>query len=1172
MVPSPNAKSVLSALVKTRIIELSRDLELRTERSATKDRHIEALLRSKPMALPDILRALARDELKRVCRAHGLDSSGRARQTLIDRLLGGRRAESDVPPTSKRPNRVMPVRGDIVEVRLRQYIVSDVAAQNEGEMTSVQLVCLDDDAQGRELSVLWELELGARVVSPDADVQSAVDHLDEPRTFAAYYNALKWHRVTARDANLFQAPFRAGIALKDYQLAPLMKALELPRANLFIADDVGLGKTIEAGLVLQELLLRQRVDWALILCPAAVTLQWKDEMEKRFGLRFEIFNRDFVAKRREERGFSINPWSTHHRFIVSYQTFRRPEYREPLLHLLGDKRKKSLLILDEAHTAAPSASAAYAVDSNVTGVVRELTGHFENRLFLSATPHNGHSNSFSALLEMLDPQRFMRGAPISGPEELAPVLVRRLKSDLAHLGARVPKRRVIQRELTHDGTRWLERAVSDDGSVVTTTLADGPAPELELSAMLANYTSMAAPHGGPGRRIFIYLQKRLLSSIPAFLHTLEKHAQSVLPAGLSTSDEADDTRVADAGDDESAEGASAASHNAREQARHLEASRKKTKALSPEAHALLTSMLALARRMRSQPDAKAHALLAWVRANMCPGVAFGGARGAGKALAWTDTRLIVFTEYGHTKQHLVRLLAEAFGGTDRGDERLAVFDGGMSEDARHDVQRAFNDAKSPVRLLIATDAAREGVNLQGHCADLMHLDLPWNPARVEQRNGRIDRTLQDAPEVRCSYFVYPARTEDRVLATIVRKIGDIQAELGSMGAVVMDDVTRVLDGGIGEGTLDDVAKAEDAARTRSQSSVRELESTRRLDRLKAETYRAEELRQQSFEKIGFDSHRLREVLDVALGLSGAKKLEPCAPAADEPDLACFTIPELGVGWEMTLDSVRPPRERDEPVWRWRGRPLLPVVFDPPTRLGTPVAHLHLAHPLVQRLLSRLFAQGYAAHDLSRVTVVRPKQARSRVLGFARVGVFGDGAVRLHDDLIGVAGRFRDLGEPLVIGHEKGDREAVERVEELLADSTPLASVPKVLQDQIRTHAAAHFAALWPALLAEADAVLHDVEQDLTRRGREEAAALATILDDQAIVAKRAIALIDQRDPRGLDAQERQQLNEERAYLTRRLAHLPNERATEVSALESHYKVLQRRVERVGLVYVLPATR
>lgn len=132
-------------------------------------------------------------------------------------------------------------------------------------------------------------------------------------------------------------------------------------------------------------------------------------MEVRFGLTFVILDRDYVIRCRRERGYGINPWKTHSRFIVSHALLRDEQYGERLRDWLQENRAGSLLVLDEAHHAAPATSARYAVDSQFTRATRELTGLFEHRLFLSATPHNGHSNSFSALLEMLDPQRFFRG-------------------------------------------------------------------------------------------------------------------------------------------------------------------------------------------------------------------------------------------------------------------------------------------------------------------------------------------------------------------------------------------------------------------------------------------------------------------------------------------------------------------------------------------------------------------------------------------------------------------------------------------------------------------------------------------------------------------------------------------------------------------------------------------
>src|SRR5205809_8010171 len=102
----------------------------------------------------------------------------------------------------------------------------------------------------------------------------------------------------------------------------------------------------------------------------------------------------------------------------------------------------------------------------------------------------------------------------------------------------------------------------------------------------------------------------------------------------------------------------------------------------------------------------------------------------------------------------------------------------------------------PLRILLATDAAREGLNFQAHCTDLFHFDLPWNPGRIEQRNGRIDRKLQPAPEVRCHYFVLPQRVEDRVLEVLVKKTDTIKKELGSLSKVIDDDIERRLGQGI----------------------------------------------------------------------------------------------------------------------------------------------------------------------------------------------------------------------------------------------------------------------------------------------------------------------------------------------------------------------------------------
>jgi SNF2 family DNA or RNA helicase len=180
------------------------------------------------------------------------------------------------------------------------------------------------------------------------------DGTDNAATFAAYLRTLKWNTATAADRDLFQAPFRAGIRLDAYQLLPLRKALRLPRVNLLIADDVGLGKTIEAGLILRELLLRRRIDFTVVAAPPSMTVQWQDELEAKFGLAFTIIDRERVAELRRLRGFGVNPWSTGSRFIISHHLLTDETYVAGLRDLLAPFRPRALLILDEAHHAAPA--------------------------------------------------------------------------------------------------------------------------------------------------------------------------------------------------------------------------------------------------------------------------------------------------------------------------------------------------------------------------------------------------------------------------------------------------------------------------------------------------------------------------------------------------------------------------------------------------------------------------------------------------------------------------------------------------------------------------------------------------------------------------------------------------------------------------------------------------
>ena len=635
-----------------------------------------------------------------------------------------------------------------VRVRSRRWLVEEVVvSERPGESALVRLACADDDAQGQSLDVFWDYELDRRILEEEGWQDLAARGFDPPRQFAAFMRTLRWGCVTATDPNLFQAPFRAGIKIDAYQMEPLRKALRLPRVNLFIADDTGLGKTIEAGLIARELLLRKKAKTVVVATPPSVIEQWKAELEERFGLVFEILDRQYLTRMRRERGFGVNPWRTHSRFLVSHNLLIDSAYTDPMREWLGSLLPGSLLILDEAHHAAPSSGGRYGIETKFTRAVRDLAGRFEHRLFLSATPHNGHSNSFSTLLELLDPYRFTRGVKVGGKKELEDVMVRRLKEDIRRVQGGFPKRNVVRIEI--DG-------LPED------------APELVLSRLLDEYRAAREERLADTTRraraaaglLVVGLQQRLLSSTEAFARSLKVHrataerqwekgrkaAAEAVRAGKSEGDlftrapDADDERGEWTPGEEEAE--EAAEIEAITAAAEAEASEDAAaEGLWRRERELLDRMEEIAEESRYVPDAKTRRLIDWVRENLCPELSPFGVQPEEASPQWNNRRVLVFTENREgTKRYLKTILEQAVEGSDRAEERIEVIDGLTRGARRREIQRRFNadPATDPLRILLATDAAREGLNFQAHCTDLFHFDLPWNPGpdRAAKRPDR----------------------------------------------------------------------------------------------------------------------------------------------------------------------------------------------------------------------------------------------------------------------------------------------------------------------------------------------------------------------------------------------------------------------------------------------------
>ena len=258
---------------------------------------------------------------------------------------------------------------------------------------------------------------------------------------------------------------------------------------------------------------------------------------------------------------------------------------------------------------------------------------------------------------------------------------------------------------------------------------------------------------------------------------------------------------------------------------------------------------------------------------MRPGLA-AGATSPPRPPRWNDRRVILFTEYEDTRRYLERCLREAIAHTDRSGERIAVFAGTTSPQVREDIKHAFNTEPKdhPLRILIATDAAREGLNLQRHCADLYHFDLPWNPSRLDQRNGRIDRKLQPAGEVFCRYFFYRQRPEDRVLKVLVEKAERIRAELGSAATVLEGRVAESMGReGVRRDRLVELADSieQAAADDRRKTVEEELEDVRaRRDGLRENVGILERRLERSRRHIGLTAAQFRRTLSVSLRLAG----------------------------------------------------------------------------------------------------------------------------------------------------------------------------------------------------------------------------------------------------------------------------------------------------------------
>ena len=279
-----------------------------------------------------------------------------------------------------------PEPGQLVEVRRRQWVVADMqtSAAEDGHSSPqhfVTLSSIDEDSLGEQIEVVWEIEPGAHVIEK-AGLPS-ISGQDDTERLEAFLDAVRWGAATNADRGFLQAPFRSGVSIEDFQLDPLVRAIDMARANLLIADDVGLGKTIEAGLVIQELLLRHRARSVFIVCPASLQEKWRVEMLEKFGLEFKIVNTEYVKDLRRSRGIHANPWMSFPRLITSVDWIKSGE---PLRMLRDILPIRAQLPQEIRHTRRRRSSQCRScrIDPLCAGKSAD-TIHTEDRAALSAS-------------------------------------------------------------------------------------------------------------------------------------------------------------------------------------------------------------------------------------------------------------------------------------------------------------------------------------------------------------------------------------------------------------------------------------------------------------------------------------------------------------------------------------------------------------------------------------------------------------------------------------------------------------------------------------------------------------------------------------------------------------------------------------------------------------------
>jgi len=523
------------------------------------------------------------------------------------------------------------------------------------------------------------------------------------------------------------------VRLEPYQLACVNWVMQKLRQRALIGDDVGLGKTIEAGLILKELSARNRADRVLFVVPAHLQKKWIRDMDRFFDVDLTVADRAWVEGERRRLGEEANIWNQDQQQLVTSMAFlRQDEFRPALRDAFWD-----VVVVDEAHKAAKRGDSP----SKTANTVETVAGNSDSLLLLSATPHDGKGEAFRSLVEYIDPFLVTENREL-GQETVDRVMIRRGKTDIYDDdGERIfPDREVnsVSVSMTHD-ERQFYRAVTDYVKNVYNRSEKLNEPAVGFAMAL--------------------MQKRLVSSVGAIHATLRRRLTDLLDEQTTTDELSEEAEAYLDGED--------LDEDDKQQAED-EIAGLTVASIDEQLQEEIDTLRDLVSLAEDLPvDSKAQKVRRFISQLL---------------EEQPDEKLLLFMEYRDTLDYLLDFVQD-----EPWADEILVIHGDVDKEERARIEDEFNHGQS--RLLFATDAASEGIDLQHSCHIIANYELPWNPNRLEQRIGRIHRYGQDK-EVKVWNFLFDDTRKSEIFEMLQTKVEEIRSKLGNTADVlgILDDI------------------------------------------------------------------------------------------------------------------------------------------------------------------------------------------------------------------------------------------------------------------------------------------------------------------------------------------------------------------------------------------------